>query len=55
MKKTLVQVGLLCLTSLASAAGLTVSVSDTTGAKEVLQKCRSILRAHQKSEVWTSF
>ncbi len=33
MKKMLVLVGLLCLISLASAAGLTVSVSDTTGAQ----------------------
>ena len=33
MKKMLVQEGLLCLIFLASAAGLTVSVSDTTGAK----------------------
>ena len=33
MKKVLVLVGVLCLVSLASAAGLTVSVSDTTGAK----------------------
>jgi hypothetical protein len=32
MKKMLVLVGLLGLISLASAAGLTVSVSDTTGA-----------------------
>jgi hypothetical protein len=33
MKKILVLAGLLCIVSLASAAGLTVSVSDTTGAK----------------------
>ena len=33
MKKILILVGVLCLVSLASAAGLTVSVSDTTGAK----------------------
>ena len=32
MKKMLVLVGLLCIVGLASAAGLTVSVSDTTGA-----------------------
>ncbi len=34
MKKILVLVGVLCLVSLVSAAGLTVSVSDTTGAKD---------------------
>ena len=33
MKKLMVLVGLLCFISLATAAGLTVSVSDTTGAK----------------------
>ena len=34
MKKVLVLVGVLCLVSLASGGGLTVSVSDTTGAKD---------------------